>query len=233
MFPVILKLFRVLWECLAPILARSSTHGHQVNRQHLLQEMCTQEVPPPQLANTCYRVEGNWWRYFMKQTWRPLSFTILDPRLAGNVPTVDLPSSAEAVYPRNFTVGKPKNHTPDLQFEKIPTLSSVGRRVSKQTCVQVQNALDQRSRDPKTSRSIFGSLFPNLETLDAKIASFLKKINFSHFSKRVYLEEQQAQKDDRFFRGRQIAFTVYEHFRVTDTRVPTRKNFTWRRCSRI
>ena len=36
----------------------------------------------------------------------------------------------------------------------------------------------------------------------------------SHFKKKVSLEEQKAQKEDRFLRGRQIAFMIYD-FRVT------------------
>ena len=50
-----------------------------------------------QLANP-YRVQGNLERDFMEQT-RWLCFTIPNPRCAGNVPTVNLPSSAEEVYP--------------------------------------------------------------------------------------------------------------------------------------
>ena len=33
--------------------------------------------------------------------------------------------------------------------------------------------------------------------------------------RRVSLEEQKAQKEDRFLRGRQIAYLIYEYFRVT------------------
>ena len=52
--------------------------------------------------------------------------------------------------------------------------------------------------------------------LDAKIATSLKKIiHNSNFRKKVRLEEQKAQKDDRFFRGRQSAYLNYEYFRVT------------------
>ena len=52
--------------------------------------------------------------------------------------------------------------------------------------------------------------------LDAKIASALNKIiEKSHFKKKVSLEEQKAQKEDRFLRGRQIAFMIYDYFRVT------------------
>ena len=52
--------------------------------------------------------------------------------------------------------------------------------------------------------------------LDAKSASALNKIvQNSHFKKGVSLEEQNAQKEDRFLRERQIAFMIYDYFRVT------------------
>ena len=52
--------------------------------------------------------------------------------------------------------------------------------------------------------------------LDAKIACALTKIiQKSHFKKKVSLEEQKAQEEDRFLRGRQIAFMIYDYFRVT------------------
>ena len=37
----------------------------------------------------------------------------------------------------------------------------------------------------------------------------------SHFKRRISLEEQKAQKQDWFLRGRQIAYLIYEYFRVT------------------
>ena len=55
----------------------------------------------------------------------------------------------------------------------------------------------------KSSRSVAGKIFSNFEMLDAKIASALNKIiHNSHFKKKVSLEEQKAQKEDRFLRGR-------------------------------
>ena len=39
-------------------------------------------------------------------------------------------------------------------------------------------------------------------------------IHNSHFKKNVSLEEQKAQKEDRFLRGRLIASMIYEYFRV-------------------
>ena len=54
--------------------------------------------------------------------------------------------------------------------------------------------------NPKSTRSMQGfSHFPNSEMLDARIASALNKIS---------LEEQKAQKEDRFLRGRQIAHMI-------------------------
>ena len=55
--------------------------------------------------------------------------------------------------------------------------------------------------------------------LDARIASALNKIiQNSYFKKKVSLEEQKAQREDRFLRGRQIAFRIYDYFRVTGAR---------------
>ena len=57
---------------------------------------------------------------------------------------------------------------------------------------------------------------PGFEVFDAKIASALNKIiHNSHFKRRVSLEERKVQKQDRPFRGRQIACLTYEYFKVT------------------
>ena len=47
-------------------------------------------------------------------------------------------------------------------------------------------------------------------------ASALKKLlTCVHFRKRVSVEERRSQKDDRFLRGRQTAYTIHVHFRAT------------------
>ena len=57
---------------------------------------------------------------------------------------------------------------------------------------------------------------PNFEVLDARTASALNRIiHSSHFKRRSSLEEQKALKEDRFLRGRQIAYLIYEYFPVT------------------
>ena len=69
-----------------------------------------------------------------------------------------------------------------------------------------------------TPRSFFGRTdFPDYDMLDAMIASALKKLfdKHTHFRKRASVEEQRTQKHNRFLRGRQIAYMIYEHFRAT------------------
>ena len=70
--------------------------------------------------------------------------------------------------------------------------------------------------DLKSTCSITGPQTPDFEVFDAKIASALNRIiHNTRFKKKVSLEEPKAQKEDRFLRGRQIAYLIYEYFRVT------------------
>ena len=67
----------------------------------------------------------------------------------------------------------------------------------------------------RSSSSTRGIPMPDFEVLDARIASALNKIiHNSHCKRRISLEEQKAQKQDRFLRGRQIAYLIYDHFLV-------------------
>ena len=69
-----------------------------------------------------------------------------------------------------------------------------------------------------TSRSILARTDVTVNDMrDAMSPSALKKLldKHAHFRRRVSVEEQRAQKDDRFLRGRQIAYIIYEHFRAT------------------
>ena len=82
--------------------------------------------------------------------------------------------------------------------------------------------MDQRSGDgwisgwSQISCSLRGIRMPDFEVLDAKVASVLNRIiHNSHFKRRISLQEEKAQKQDRFLCGRQIAFLIYEYFGVT------------------
>ena len=70
----------------------------------------------------------------------------------------------------------------------------------------------------RSSSSTRGVSMPNFEVFDARIASAQNKIihNFQ-FKRRISLEEQKAQKEDRYLRGRQIAYLIYDQFQVTGT----------------
>ena len=58
--------------------------------------------------------------------------------------------------------------------------------------------------------------FLDFELIDARIASALNRIiHNTRFKKKVSLKKMKAQKEDRFLRGRQIAFLIYEYFWVT------------------
>ena len=84
--------------------------------------------------------------------------------------------------------------------------------------------------DLMPSSSVRGIPMPNFEVLDARIASALNKIiHNSHFKRRISLEEHKAQKQDRFLRGRQIAYLIYEYFGVTGAMILSR---TLPTCSR-
>ena len=118
----------------------------------------------------------------------------------------------------------------DLHFGKFPTPATFAcwkKRFKTEVCtcsqfpteamqwineVEMVDSVD----DLRSSSSIRGISMPNFEVLDARIASALNKIiHNSHFKRKISLEEQKAQKEDRFLRGRQIAYLICECVRVT------------------
>ena len=67
----------------------------------------------------------------------------------------------------------------------------------------------------KTSSSARGISMPNFEVLDARIASALNKIiHNSHFKRKISLEEQKAQKEDRLPEGSEIPKTNNKSHRM-------------------
>ena len=78
--------------------------------------------------------------------------------------------------------------------------------------VELVDSVDELRSSPSTR----GISMPTFEVLDARIASALNKIiHNSQFKRRISLEEQKAQKEDRFLRDRQIAYLIYDYFWVT------------------
>ena len=131
---------------------------------------------------------------------------------------------------KNYGADEKRLQISDFSFRQISFTSNVclledmiqDRGIYLFTISYGSYALDQRSGDMvdsvddfKSSSSVRGIQMPNFEVLDARIASALNRIiHNSHFRRRISLEEMKSQKEDRFFRGRQIAYLIYEYFWV-------------------
>ena len=139
-------------------------------------------------------------------------------------------SSLVRDYSKNYGTDQQRLQISDLHFDKFPTPATFACwkiRFKTEVCtcsefpteamlwikeVEIADSVD----DLRSSLSVRGIRMPDFEVLDAKIASALNRIiHNSHFKRRVSLEEQKAQKEDRFLRGRQIAYLIYEYFQVT------------------
>ena len=133
-------------------------------------------------------------------------------------------------YSKNYGVDQQRLQISDLHFDKFPTPATfacwkISFKTALCTCsqflmeamqwikeVEMVDSVD----DLRSSSSIRCISMPNSEVFDARIASALNRIiHNSHFNRRISLEEQKAQKQHRFLRGRQIAYLICEYFRVT------------------
>ena len=145
------------------------------------------------------------------------------------------PSAKNSVIPcegdfsKNYGADQQRLQISDLHFDKFPTPATfacwkIKFKTEVCTCSQFPTEAMQWIKevelvdsvdDLRSSSSTRGISMPNFEVLDARIASALNKIiHNSHFKRKISLEEQKAQKEDRFLRGRQIAYLIYEYFRV-------------------
>ena len=135
-------------------------------------------------------------------------------------------------YSKNYGADQQRLQISDLHFDKLPTPATfacwkIRFKTEVCTCSQFPTEAMQWIKEVelvdsvdelRSSSSTRGISMPNFEVLDARIASALNKIiHNSHFKRKISLEEQKAQKEDRFLRGRQIAYLIYEQFRVTGT----------------
>ena len=109
----------------------------------------------------------------------------------------------------------------ELHFDKFPTPTTfscwkIRFKTEVCSCSQFPTEAMLWIKEVEMVESVYGIRMPDFEVLDAKIASALNRIiHNTRFKKKVSLEEQKAQKEDRFLRGRQIAYLIYEYFRVT------------------
>ena len=119
---------------------------------------------------------------------------------------------------KNYGADQQRLQISDLHFDKCPTPATFSCwkiRFKTEVCtcsqflpeamqwikeVELVDSVDEL----RSSSSTRGISMPNFEVLDARIASALNKIiHNSHFKRRISLEEQKAQKQDRSFPSRQ------------------------------
>ena len=133
---------------------------------------------------------------------------------------------------KNYGADQQRLQISDLHFDKFPSPATfacwkIRFKTEVCTCSQFPTEAMQWIKEVElvysvdgltSSPSTRGISMPNFEVLDARIASALNKIiHNSQFKRRISLEEQKSQKEDRFLRGGQIAYLIYEQFRVTGT----------------
>ena len=162
---------------------------------------------------------------------RQNSDTALDPRCQSRPSARNSFDPYEGRCSEDYGAEQQRLQISDLQFDKFPitTFACWNIRFKTEVCtcsqfhtetmlwineVEMVESVD----DLRSSRSVRRTHGPNFELLDARIASALNKIiQNTRFKKKVSLEDMKAQKEDRFLRGRQIAYLLYEYFRVTGT----------------
>ena len=198
-----------------PLSPRACIAGRRLNAAA---SWCSGAVPP------CPRLSVLWWcgrhpvyRRCLGSTWPHLSpdFEFENRRVTGRLaawPSIVVASSTVACLSAYDEDCHYSVYTFNV-FMLEENIQNPGKCLFRIKEVEMVDSVDNFF---KSSRSIKGTDFSNFEMLDAKIASALNKIiQNSHFKKKVSLEEQKAQKKCRFLRGRQIAFVVYDYFRIT------------------
>ena len=149
------------------------------------------------------------------------------------------PSANNSVIPsegdssKNYGADQQRLQISDLHFDKFPTPATfacwkIRFKTEVCTCSQVPteamhwiNEVEMVDSvdELRSSSSTRGISMPNFEVPDARIASALNRIiHNSHFKRRISLEEQKAQKEDRFLRGRQIAYLMARGLAAADSR---------------
>ena len=124
---------------------------------------------------------------------------------------------------KNYGADQQRLQISHLHFDKFPTPATfacwkISFKTEVCTCSQFLTEAMQWIKEVelvdsvdevRSSSSTRGISMPDFEVLDARIASALNKIiHNSHFKRKISLEEQKAQKQDSFLRGRQIAYLI-------------------------
>ena len=222
----------VLWECRAAKMGRQAfwdTHGRSGN--FFADPVASSTAPYPQKLTpwSSGRVETIHSSTVEKSAKRT---PVQDQRCQSGQSAKNSVIFSGGDSSKNYGADQQRQQISDLDCDKFPTPATFACwkiRFKTEVCtcsqfptkamhwineVEMVDSVD----DLKSSSSVRGIRMPDFEVLDARIASALNKIiHNSHFKRRISPEEQKAQKQDRFLRGRQIAYLIYEYFRVTGT----------------
>ena len=101
----------------------------------------------------------------------------------------------------------------ESKIKRLPVLISPSEAVSWIKKVDTVHSVEKL----QSSRSVSGMNFPIIMNTGREDWCWVNKIiQNSNIKKKVGLEQQKAQKEDPFFRAKQISFMIYDNFRMTD-----------------
>ena len=198
------------------------THG--ISGNVFANPMASSSAPYPQESNVSEHTSPH------VTSGRQIPDTALDPRCQSGPSARNSFVPSEERSSKNYGADQQQLQISDPHFDKFPTSATFACRKIRFktevcTCSQFPTEgmlwikeveMVESVDDLKSSRSIKGTPGQNFELLDARIASALNKIiQNTRFKRKVSLEEMKAHKEDRFLRGRQIAYLICEYFRVT------------------
>ena len=131
---------------------------------------------------------------------------------------------------KNYGTDQQRLQISDLHFDKFPTPATfacwkIRFKTEVCTCSQFPTEAVQWIKEVElvesvdeliSSSSTRGIQMPNFEVLDARIASALNRIiHNSHFKEESVWRNKRPRSRTVFLRGRQIAYLIYDYFRVT------------------
>ena len=151
----------------------------------------------------------------------------LDPRCQSGLSAWNSFDPKEGKFSKDSVEDQQRLQISDLHFDKFPTqildcwkimfkteVCTCSRKVCYGSNKEVE--MVESVDDLKSSRSIGGALCPDLSyTTKELLHHWTKSCRKPSFKKKVSLQEMKAHNEDRFLRGRQIAYLIYDYFRVT------------------
>ena len=208
------------------MLSRDSGLPHCTrNSMGALGTICEQTLAPAY----CEGVAGTAMRHGEGLRREPQSSTIPTPRFSRNLGAWNSTRRTGGTYSQNCMMDAPRYTISELHLGKFPDPDDFQCwRVSFKTEVCVSKSTPEPTvswinevemagfiiDDLLTSQSNKGESLPDFEMFDARIASACRKF-ISSISSRKSVEEQRAQKYNRFLRGRQIAKMLFVYFQST------------------